>query len=74
MSLDRLKQLSWIYDLNHLGLEAMATEDTASVYQRVLQHIVDGVGAESGSLALLDHAENSLTIVAGIDLDRKSVV
>ena len=38
------------------------------MYQRILQHIVNGFEAESGSLALLDHAESSLTIVAGIDL------
>ncbi|MFA5810325.1 MAG: GAF domain-containing protein, partial [Thermoleophilia bacterium] len=68
MPLDRLKQLTWIYDLNRLGQQAVAAEDSASVYQRILQHIVDGFEAESGSLALLDHHANCLTIVAGIDL------
>jgi len=68
MSLDRLKQLAWIYDLNRLGQEAVNAEDNSSVYQRILQHIVNGFEAGSGSLALLDHAKNCLTIVAGIDL------
>src|SRR5665647_662355 len=68
MSLDRLKQLAWIYDLNRLGQEAVNAEDNSSVYQRILQHIVNGFEAGSGSLALLDHANNCLTIVAGIDL------
>src|SRR5674476_1700082 len=68
MSLDRLKQLAWIYDLNRLGQESVNAEDNSSVYQRILQHIVNGFEAGSGSLALLDHAKNCLTIVAGIDL------
>lgn len=68
MSLERLKQLTWIYDLHRLGQDAVATEDTSSVYQRLLQHIVGGFEAESGSLALLNHENNHLTIVAGIDL------
>ncbi|MFA7399834.1 MAG: ATP-binding protein [Sideroxydans sp.] len=68
MSLDRLKQLTWIYDLNRLGQQALEAEDASSVYQRILQHIVDGFEAKSGSLALLDHHEHCLTIVAGIDL------
>ncbi len=68
MSLVRLQQLSWIYDLHKLGQDAVATNDVSSVYQRVLQHIVDGFEAESGSLALLDKPRDCLTIVAGIDL------
>ncbi|OGT01678.1 MAG: histidine kinase [Gallionellales bacterium RBG_16_57_15] len=68
MSLDRLKQLAWIYGLNRLGQEAVETGNDSSVYQRILQHIVDGFEADSGSLALLDHADNCLTIVAVIDL------
>ncbi len=68
MSLDKLKQLSWIYDLNRLGQASVDTEDSSSVYQRILQHIVDGFEAESGSLALLDKDGKYLTIVAGIDL------
>lgn len=68
MSLDKLKQLSWIYDLNRLGQASANAEDTSSIYQRILQHIVDGFEAKSGSLALLDKDGKYLTIVAGIDL------
>lgn len=68
MSLDRLKQLSWIYDLNRLGQASADAEDASSVYQRILQHIVNGFEADSGSLALLDKDGKYLTIVAGIDL------
>lgn len=68
MSLDRLKQLSWIYDLNRLGQTSARAEDPSFVYQRILQHIVNGFEADSGSLALLDKDGKYLTIVAGIDL------
>ncbi len=68
MFLDKLKQLSWIYDLNRLGQTPVDTEDSSSVYQRILQHIVNGFDAESGSLALLDKDGKYMTIVAGIDL------
>ncbi len=68
MTPDRLKQLNWIYDLNRLGQAAVDVDDSASVYQRILQHIVNGFEADSGSLALLDKDGKYLTIVAGIDL------
>jgi signal transduction histidine kinase len=68
MTLDQLKQFTWIYDLYRLGQDAVALEEASSVYQRVVQYIVAGFEADSGSLALLDDTGNSLTIVAGIDL------
>jgi signal transduction histidine kinase len=63
-----LKSFSWIYDLHRLGQVIVKTEDSSSVYQLVLQHIVKGFEADSGSLALVNHTDNGLTIVAGIDL------
>lgn len=68
MSLDRLHQLSWIYDLNRIGQAVQEKENVASVYQNILQHIVDGFEANSGSLALLNKDQQALSIVAGIDL------
>jgi len=68
MSLDRMTKLSWIYDLYHLGQNALKEGSTAGIYQRILEHIVDGFDAKSGSLALHDSVTDSLTIVAGIDL------
>lgn len=68
MVLDRLKQMSWIYDLYRLGLESANAADSRSVYQRILEHIVGGFEADSGSLALLDKDGRYMTIVAGIDL------
>jgi len=68
MNQDNFKKLAWIYDLHRMEQDVNTAGDASSVYQRVLQHIVDGFEADSGSLALLNHADNSLTIVAGIDL------
>jgi|GEM_PF-2175295 len=42
--------------------------DLAGTYQRIIEHIVAGFDADSGSLALAEEDHESLTIVAGIDL------
>lgn len=68
MTLDKQEQLNWIYDLNRIGQTPAESEDIPSVYQRILNHIVDRFDADSGSLALLDKTGSYLTIVAGIDL------
>jgi two-component system NtrC family sensor kinase len=70
MPLNRIHKLSWIYDLNWLGQEDVEAKNASVIYQRILQHIVDGFEAESGSLALLDQAGSTLTIVAGIELPK----
>lgn len=68
MTLEKLKQLNWIYDLNRIVQPLADVEDGSTVYQRILQHIVNGFEADSGSLALLDKDRKYMTIVAGIDL------
>ena len=68
MSLERMDKLSWIYDLYHLGQNSVHEANTAGIYQRILEHIVSGFDAKSGSLALYDSESDNLTIVAGIDL------
>ncbi len=70
-SLDRITQLSWIYDLYRLGQNAAQAGDTSAIYQQMLTHIVGGFNAKSGSLVLCDNAGvgcSLLTIIAGIDL------
>ncbi len=68
MTLEKLNQLNWIYDLNRIVQASADVEDGSTVYQRILQHIVNGFEADSGSLALLDKDGKYMTIVAGIDL------
>ena len=68
MSLDT-NELAWIYDLYRLGQSAGQSRlGVSKIYQKVLEHIVRGFEAKSGSLALLDHNDGKLTLVAGIDL------
>jgi two-component system, NtrC family, sensor kinase len=68
MTFGRMTRLSWIYDLYRLGQAPGLLEDPARIYQQLLQHIVDGFEAHSGSLALLGDDASALTIVAGIEL------
>jgi signal transduction histidine kinase len=68
MSLDRMTKFSWIYDLYSMGRQPEVRENRQLVYQRILEHIVHGFEAKSGSLALSDRDLKSLAIVAGIDL------
>lgn len=68
MALDRMTKLSWIYDLYRLGQSPRLLEDPDKIYQQLLDHIVAGFDARSGSLALLGEDQTTLTIVAGIDL------
>lgn len=53
-----------------MGQAAAVAEDTSFVYQRILQHIVGGFEASSGSLALPGEVKNCPTTVAGIDLPK----
>lgn len=48
--------------------ESTRADDLSDIYQRIIEHIVAGFDADSGSLALADENGESLTIVAGIDL------
>ena len=68
MALDRLTKLSWIYDLYRLGQSPLLLQDPDKIYQQLLDHIVTGFDARSGSLAMLGDDGQTLSIVAGIDL------
>lgn len=68
MSFGKMTQLAWIYDLYNFSREAVLLENSNPVYQRILEHIVAGFDAKSGSLALCSEDGNMLTIRAGIDL------
>lgn len=68
MPLDRMTKLSWIYDLYRLGQSPQLLKEPDKIYQQLLDHIVAGFDARSGSLALLTEDQSALTIVAGIDL------
>src|SRR5947199_192986 len=59
----------WIYALYELGQTAASGAAPLQVQQDILEHIVSGFDAQSGSIALcVEGTEDLLEIAAGIDL------
>jgi hypothetical protein len=52
MPLSESKQLNWIYDLYQLGQSGAFQESSNKVFEQILSHIVEGFGANTGSLIL----------------------
>jgi two-component system, NtrC family, sensor kinase len=68
MTLPRTVRLAWIYEVYHLAQCGTALASGDAVYQKILLHIVEAFGAQSGCLALTTEDGVRLRIVAGIDL------
>jgi two-component system, NtrC family, sensor kinase len=65
----RTTDLAWICALYELGQKAANGGHPQHVRQEILEHIVRGLQAESGSIALIvDGTPDTLEIVAGTDL------
>ncbi|NDP41668.1 MAG: GAF domain-containing protein [Aromatoleum sp.] len=65
----KLNDFAWICALYELGQTAAAGVDPLKVQQDILKHIVSGLDAESGSIALIvEGTDDLLEIVAGTDL------
>jgi two-component system NtrC family sensor kinase len=72
--MDKEKQLTWLYELYLLGQSQLLRETPAIVQQQILQHIIRGFGAETGSLALCVTEDcREMTIVAGTGLPENTV-
>ncbi len=56
MKLDQTDQLSWISNLYRLGQGVAPGIDINEAYQRILDHVVQGLGGQSGTLALVDES------------------
>ncbi|MBU1692152.1 MAG: GAF domain-containing protein [Gammaproteobacteria bacterium] len=65
---DRVTKLSWVYQLYRLGQTSSLRDKPQQVLHAILEHIVEGIGANSGTLALIEEDTQLLTIVAGIDI------
>ena len=63
---DKVTTLSWIYQLYRLGQTIDLRDKPQQAQHAVLRHIVEGFGADCGSLALVDEDGQHLNIVAGI--------
>jgi len=79
MPLDQITQFSWICDLYRLGQGAAPGEQLEAMHQRILEHIVQGFGGKSGTLALVDDEVVlfdegvNLVIVAGINIPVQAI-
>jgi two-component system NtrC family sensor kinase len=65
----KLGDFAWVYALYELGRTAASSAAPLQVQQEILEHIVSGFDAQSGSIALcVEGTEDLLEIAAGIDL------
>jgi len=72
--MEKDKQLPWLYELYLLGQSQLLRETPAIVQQQILQHIIKGFGADTGSLALCATEDcHEMTIVAGTGLPEEAV-
>src|SRR5690348_846188 len=69
---ESLLRLSWVYDLYRLGV-VIGAADGRQFQHEVLEEIVRGLGATSGSLALIDDEKQSLFVAACAGLPREIV-
>ncbi len=63
-----VKCLGWIVELYRLGQKNTADPQDSEIFQQILEHVVSGFNADSGSLAFLTNENKELELVAGIDL------
>ncbi len=68
-SAGKLDDFPWIYALYELGQTAATGVDPLQARQDILRHIVSGLDAQSGSIAMIvEGTEDVLEIIAGTDL------
>ena len=68
MAFENMANLSWIYVLYRLGQDSALHENPAEVQRRILEHIVQGIGADTGSLSVCADGEDELVLTAGIGI------
>ena len=73
MAFENAAKLSWIYDLYRLGQDSALRDDPAAVQRRIVEHIVQGIEADSGSLSVRSEVEDELVLTAGIGIPDKAI-
>ncbi|MDP2109767.1 MAG: ATP-binding protein [Thiobacillus sp.] len=68
-----MAKLSWIYDLYRLGQDSAPREKPAEVQRRILEHIVQGIGADTGSLSVRADVGDELVLTARIGLPPQAI-
>jgi two-component system, NtrC family, sensor kinase len=70
---EALQRVSWIYELYRLGTIIGLASERRRIQRDVLEQIVQGVGATSGSLALIDDERRELFVAACVGLPEEVV-
>ncbi|MDP2977403.1 MAG: ATP-binding protein [Thiobacillus sp.] len=73
MPFENMAKLSWIYDLYRLGQDSAPREKPAEVQRRILEHIVQGIGADTGSLSVRADVGDELVLTARIGLPPQAI-
>ncbi|HEY9100396.1 MAG TPA: ATP-binding protein [Thiobacillus sp.] len=68
-----MAQFSWVYDLYRLGQDSALHANPDVVQRKILEHIVEGIGADSGSLSLCMDNEDELELTAGIGIPAQAI-
>ncbi len=73
MAFENMARLSWIYDLYRLGQDSALREKPAEVQRRILEHIVQGIDADTGSLSVRADGADELLLTAGIGIPAQAI-
>ena len=73
MAFENMAKLSWIHDLYRLGQDSALHENPAAVQRRIVEHIVQGIAADSGSLSVRAENADELILTAGIGIPDKAI-
>ena len=73
MAFENTAKLTWIYDLYRLGQDTALRDNPAAVQRQIVEHIVQGVDADSGSLSIRDEGTDELILTAGIGIPDKAI-
>ncbi len=73
MAFENTTNVSWIFDLYRLGQDSGLRDNPAEVQRRIVEHIVQGIGADSGSLSIRVEGGDDLILSAGIGIPDKAI-
>ena len=73
MAFENTANTSWIFDLYRLGQDSGLRDNPAGVQRRIVEHIVQGIGADSGSLSVREDSGDDLILTAGIGIPDKAI-
>lgn len=73
MAFENAANTAWIFDLYRLGQDSGLRDNPAEVQRRIVEHIVLGIGADTGSLSIRETEGEDLILLAGIGIPEKAI-